>query len=480
MNDQRSTDLRPPIVTIMGHVDHGKTTLLDAIRKTNVVGGEHGGITQHIGAYQITHNNSLITFVDTPGHAAFEKMRSRGAEVADIVVLVVAANDGVKPQTIEAIKHIKRAQKPTIVVITKVDLPNVNIDKVKNELQTAHVSVESLGGDTPAVEVAAPKGKGIPELLEVINLVWDLDPQKSKPNGPLQAIVVESFMDKKRGPIVTVIVKEGTLTVGQKIVVNNETITVKALIDDLGKNIREALPGKPVEILGFKQILEVGTIVTDTNATASQITKPQATLAEIIAKSETAKNKFKVILKADVAGSLEAIEQNIPENVMVLSQSTGEISEKDIDFAKTASAPIIAFNVKVPPALIVHAQRDGVFIKSYDVIYKLLEDLEDVVQTFEMAKAQSKIVGKGKVVASFVKDAKKIAGVKVTSGKITTGDQIIVVRGNTELGNAKIISIKKFKKDVQSVPTGQECGIAIEPNLDFAEGDVIESYGQDL
>ncbi|HSX18622.1 MAG TPA: translation initiation factor IF-2 [Candidatus Saccharimonadales bacterium] len=476
MNNQQIH--RPPVVTIMGHVDHGKTTLLDAIRKTNVAAREHGGITQHIGAYQVEQDGKLITFVDTPGHAAFEKMRSRGVEVADIVILVVAANDGVKPQTTEAIKHIKRAQKPTIVAITKVDLPNLNIDKAKSELQKEGITVEGYGGDVPVVEVAATKGQGISELLEVINLVWELNPQESRPNEPLEAVVVESFMDKNRGAIATVIVRAGTLSLGQKIVVDGDTIAVRALIDDNGKNIKEALPGKPVEILGFKKTLEVGSIVKDTNQTAAQAKKAPATLAEIIAKSEGAKNKFKVIIKADVEGSLEAVLQNLPANVLVLSSSTGQVTDNDIDFAKTASAPIIAFNVKVPPPVANKAERDGVYVKTYDVIYKLLEDIEDVVAGFEQAKAQQKIVGKAKIIASFQIEGKKIAGVKVQSGKITIGDEVIIVRGNSEIGNAKIASIKKFKKEITSVPTGQECGIALNPELEFQEGDIVESYGQ--
>ena len=479
MGKDKLDNLRPPIVTIMGHVDHGKTTLLDAIRKTNVVAGEHGGITQHIGAYQIQENNKPITFVDTPGHAAFEKMRSRGAEVADIVVLVVAANDGVKPQTVEAIKHIKRAGKPTIVAITKVDLPNINIEKAKSELQKEGIVVEGYGGKVPLVEVAAPKGRGVHELLEVINLVWELSPQPSLPNNPLQAVVVESFMDKSRGPIVTVIVKKGTLSVGQKITVDGETITVRALIDDTGANVKEALPGKPVEILGFKSILDVGSIVAEITATFSSAqTQTPATLADIIKKSETAKNKFKVIIKADVAGTLEAIMENLPQNVLVISSATGEVTDRDIAFAKTAHAPIIAFNVKVPGELQKRAERDGVFIRTYDVIYKLLEDIEDVVSGFEAAKAQAKVVGRAKIVASFEIEGKKIAGAKVTHGKISVGDEITLMRGDTEFAKAKITSLKRFKKDFPVVSAGQDCGIGFATILDFQEGDIIESVGQ--
>ena len=477
MNDIQKTSKRPPIVTIMGHVDHGKTTLLDTIRKTKVAAGEHGGITQHIGAYQIIYEGKPITFVDTPGHAAFEKMRSRGAEVADIVILVVAANDSVKPQTVEAIKHIQKAQKPTIVAITKVDLPNINIEKVKKDLQVAGIVIENYGGDVPVVEVAATKGQGIPELLEVIELVWQLNPQPSIPNDPLEAIVVESFMDKNRGAIVTVIVKAGTLKIGQKINVEGETITVKALVDDTGKNVEEAEPGKPAEILGFKKPLDVGSIVKDTILQKVHDVAGPASYADIIAKSENVKNKFKIILKADVAGSLEAILENLPQNALILDSSIGEITNGDIAFAKTAKAPIIAFNLKVPNSIKNQAERDGVIIRSYNVIYELLQDIEDVVIGFEEAKLQAKILGKAKIMATFEIEGMKIAGAKVTHGKLNISDKVNLMRGNKNLGSAKITSLKKFKKDFQTVTNGQDCGIGLAPQLDFQEDDIIESFG---
>ncbi len=477
MEKTKQDFIRPPIVTIMGHVDHGKTTLLDAIRKTNVVAAEHGGITQHIGAYQVTHHGKTITFIDTPGHAAFEQMRSRGAKVADIVVLVVAANDGVKPQTVEAIKHIKKTSCKVIVAITKVDLPNTSVEKVKSQLKGQDVAVEGYGGDIPVVEVAAPKNKGIAELLEVINLVWDLSPAPSLPNDPLEAVVVESFLAKNRGPVTTVIVIIGTLKVGQKIMVDQDSISVRALVDDTGKNIKEAGPGKPVEILGFKKVMEVGGIVTARTVTKNGETRAPATMAEIIAKSEGAKSKFKVIIKADVAGSLEAVLANLPQKAQVISSGTGEITDNDIAFAKTANAPIIAFNIKVPPQTRVNAQREGIYIKSYDVIYKLLEDLEEVVAGFEQAKQETKIVGRAKIVATFTIEGARIAGAKVTYGKLTVGDQIVIRRGQKELGSAKILSLKRFKKNYQEIPAGQDCGIGMEPILDFTEQDIIESFG---
>lgn len=476
----KSNKLRPPVVSILGHVDHGKTTLLDAIRKTNVAAREHGGITQHIGAYQIETNGQLITFVDTPGHAAFEKMRSRGTEVADIIILVVAASEGVKPQTVEAIGHIQKAKKPVIVAITKVDLPDINLDKVKKELQTQGIVVEQYGGDSPVVPLAAPKGKGIAELLEVIGLLWQLNPEQSQPDAPLEAVVVESKLDKNRGPVVTVIVKIGTLRVGQKIMVEGATISVKALIDDHGKNVKEAEPGKPVEILGFKKALDVGSIVSDRINKVKEETLP-ASYADIIAKAQQSKDKFKVIIKADVAGSLEAVLENLPQNVLVLSSTVGEISESDIAFAKVAGAPIIAFGLKANPKIVKEAEREGVLIRSYNIIYELLDDLEDVALGFQAAKEEAKVKGRAKVVATFdIKGSpreadKKIAGCMVTLGRLKVGDEVYLKDKGKEV--AKITSIKRFKKDVEMVSNGQDCGVLLSPVLDFKEGDIIESLG---
>ncbi len=473
----QTENFRPPIVTIMGHVDHGKTTLLDAIRKSNVVAHEHGGITQHIGAYQVIFQGKPITFVDTPGHAAFEKMRSRGADVADIVVLVVDAGDGVKPQTVEAIKHIKSAGKPIIVAITKVDLPNINIEKAKKELEAKGVVIESYGGDAPVVEIAATKGQGINELLELIELVWQISPQQSLINEPLEAVVVESYMDKFKGSMVSVIIKKGILKVGQKIEVDKEIIAVKALTDDLGKNVKEAEPGKPVEILGFKKVLEVGSIIHDVISTYQPQTQKQVSMEDIIAKSQEAKDKFKVIIKADVSGSLEAVIANIPEKIYVVSQSIGEVQPTDVNIAKVASAPILAFNVKISPSVKAQADREKVLIREYKVIYELISDLEDIADSFEAAKHELKIKGSAKIIASFEIDGKKVAGSHISKGKIQTGDSVIVKSQKGDIKETRVVSIKKFKKDVESASAGQECGIAFSANIDFNIGDIIESLG---
>lgn len=473
----KNTKFRPPIVTVMGHVDHGKTTLLDTLRKTKVAASEHGGITQHIGAYQVEYNNQLITFIDTPGHAAFEQMRSRGAEVADIVILTVAANDSVKPQTTEAIKHIQKAQKPIIVAITKVDMPDVNIDKVKKDLQVAGVLVEGLGGDVPVVEVAAPKGKGISDLLEVISLVWQMNPQESKPQEPLSAVVIESFMDKSRGSVVSAIVSTGTLKVGQKITVDNEDVNIRALTDDSGKNIKEAGPSKPVEILGFKKALEVGSIIGEiTQTPKSKEVQIPASYDQIISRAQEAKDKFKIILKADVLGSLEAVLKNLPEKIMVITSSIGDISQNDIGSARAAQAPIIAFNIKVPNQIKSQAEREKVVIHSYNVIYELLNDMADVAEGFTQAKEEAKIKGKAKIVATFDIEGKKVAGAMVTFGKIKLGDRVFLThtRGNTR-EEAKIASLKRFKKDTDTISNGQDCGIIFTPILDFEVGDILES-----
>src|SRR3989344_422777 len=477
MEKDQKQNIRPPVVTILGHVDHGKTTLLDAIRKTNVVAKEHGGITQHIGAYQINFQGNLITFVDTPGHAAFEKMRSRGAEVADIAILVVAANDSVKPQTVEAIKHIKKAGIPVIVAISKTDLPNINLEKVKKDLQKAEIVAEGYGGEVPFVEIAAPKNKGISELLEVIQLIWQISPQESLPKDPLEAVVVESFMDKFRGAIVSVIVKKGTLTIGQNIQVDNEIIKVKALQDDMGKNIKEALPSKPVEILGFKKTLDVGSIVHQIIKTTDAIDKQAASHSDIIAKTLEAKDKFKIIIKADVLGSLEAIKENLPPKVMVISSGVGEVQPTDVSFAKVAKAPIIAFNAKVPNSVSKQADQEHVIIRNYEVIYKLIDDLEEIAKSFVETKHEIKIKGKAQIVAVFNIEGTKLAGSKITNGRISTGDKIILRRGNGEAVESQISSLKKFRKEVKFAEAGQECGVGFQNNLDFKEGDIIESLG---
>lgn len=477
MKDSNKDNLRPAIVTLMGHVDHGKTTLLDAIRKTNVVAREHGGITQHIGAYQIIFQGKPITFIDTPGHEAFEKMRSRGAEVADVVILVVAANDGVKPQTIEAIKHIKNANKPIVVALTKIDLPDINLEKVKKELQAHKVVVESYGGQVPTVEVAATKGQGITELLEVVQLLWHMSAEFSLTSEPLEAIVIESYLDKSRGPVVSAIVKKGTLKIGQKILVDYDSITVRSLTDDQGLRVLEAEPGKPVEILGFKKVLEVGSILHDTVSTKQVTTQQSATHADIIAKLREIKDKFKVIIKADVLGSLEAIQENLPEKILVTSSGVGEVQPTDISFAKVAQAPILAFNVKISNQVQSQAQREHVVIKNYNVIYELISDMQDIAKTYEQAKHEQKILGRAKIVAVFEVDGKKIAGVKVTQGKIKTGDSVFLISSSGVKAEAQISSLKKFKKDVGTVTAGQECGLGLTPNLDFNVGDIVESLG---
>ena len=477
MQKIETKNIRAPIVTIMGHVDHGKTTLLDVIRKTNVVAREHGGITQHIGAYQITHKQSFITFIDTPGHAAFEKMRSRGADVADIVVLVVAANDSVKPQTVEAIKHIKGAGKKVIVAITKVDLPNINIEKVKSDLKANDVLVEDYGGQVPAVEISTPQKKGIDDLLEIINLVWQMNPEPNLENEPLEAVVIESYLDKNRGSVVSAIVKKGTLKVSQKISVDGEIITVKALVDDTGKNLKEAKPSKPVSILGFKKTLDVGSIIYDSIKTQKTKTATTVDHAQLIARGLEVKGKFKVIIKADVLGSLEAIQTNLPEKIKVILSGVGEVQASDVAFAKIAKAPILAFNVKTAPAVLLLTEREHVLIRNYNVIYELVKDLEEISETFQKAKQEAKIRGAAKIIATFTLDGKKIAGVRVTSGKLKIGDQVIVKNEQGAEISSKITSLKKYKKDVESAVAGQECGVGFDQDIDFREGFIIESLG---
>ena len=337
--------------------------------------------------------------------------------------------------------------------------------------------LEEFGGDVPLVEVSASKNKGIDDLLEMVQLVWQISPETSFPHDFLEAVVVEAFLDKNRGPVVTAIVKKGTLKIGQKLTVDDETISVKALINDRGENINEALPGDPVEILGFKKLLGVGSIVHDTNILESSIVQPPATLAEIIAKSQLASDRFKIIIKADVVGSLDAIVANLPERILIVSSGIGEINSTDISFAKVASAPILAFNVKVNPSVRSQADRERVVIKSYRVIYDLLTEIEEVTESFETAKQKQKITGQAKIVAEFDIEGKKIAGVVVTSGKLKLGDRITIGSGLNSGEEIKISSLKKYKKEVEFASQGQECGIGFTPNIDFKVGDIIESLG---
>lgn len=426
---------RPPIVVVLGHVDHGKTTLLDAIRSSDVASGEYGGITQSIGAYQI--NN--ITFIDTPGHEAFSAMRSTGAKVADIAVLVVAANDSVMPQTAESIKIIQEAKIPYIVALNKIDLPEANFDKTVQDLLRHNVLLENYGGDVPFVKISAKKKEGIKELLDLISLLAQMNDIKGDPEAPLEFTVIESKMAKNRGPVSTIIVRNGTIKIGE----NN----VRALLDWQGKNILSAGPGTPVEVLGW-----------------TKVDSGRATLARM-----TTSEDLNLILKTDTNGSLAAILAKIPPNVKLIQNSTGEISDADILLAKSTKAIILGFNVKNSAAKL--AENEKVLVRTYKIIYELLDELSDAANGMLTPVEVEEILGKGEIVAEFPFEKLKIAGIKITEGRIAKGD---LVKINDV--KSKIKSLRVGKDEVNKVEKGKDCGVLLDPQIDFKLGTDIISY----
>lgn len=490
---------RPPVVTIMGHVDHGKTTLLDYIRKTKVTAQEAGGITQHIGAYQIEYNGKLITFLDTPGHEAFTAIRARGARVTDIAVLVVAANDGVMPQTVEAINHAKAAGVPIIVAINKMDLPAANPDRVKQELTEHGLVVEEWGGDTIAVPISALRGDGVEELLEMILLVAEMEDVKADPDSPARGTVIDAKLDRGRGPVATVLISQGTLRVGDSFVVGNYCGRVRALIDDRGQQIKEAKPSTPVEVLGISDVPQAGdsfVVVTD-EQTARQVAEIQqekqrerelsktsrVTLDDLYRRiQEGAVKELNLIIKADVQGSAEAVRSSLEKlsteevRVNVIHQAVGAISESDVLLASASNAVIIGFNVRPEPNARKAAERDGVDIRTYRVIYNLLDDVKAAMEGLLEPEFKEEIVGRAEVRQTFKVPGGVVAGCYVLDGKITRAAQVRVLRDNVIVHEGKIASLRRFKDDVREVTHGYECGIGVERFNDIKEGDVLEAF----
>lgn len=425
---------RPPIVVVLGHVDHGKTTLLDAIRSSDVASGEYGGITQSIGAYQV--NN--ITFIDTPGHEAFSAMRSTGAKVADIAILVVAANDSVMPQTAESIKIIQEAKIPYIVAINKIDLPEANFDKTVQDLLRHNVLLENYGGDVPFVKISAKNKTGIKELLDLISLLAQMNDIKGDPEASLEFTVIESKMAKNRGPVSTIIVRNGTIKIGE----NN----VRALLDWQGKNILSAEPGTPVEVLGW--------------------VKPPI---DLIQNRATTGEDLNLILKADTNGSLAAILAKIPPNVKLIQNSTGEISDADVLLAKSTKAIILGFNVKNYAVKL--AENEKVLVRTYKIIYELLDELSDAANGMLTPIEVEEILGKGEILAEFPFEKLKIAGVKVLDGRFARGDLIKIGEQKS-----KIKALRIGKDEVNKVEKGKDCGVLLDPQIDFKLGTGIISY----
>ncbi|MBI2597368.1 translation initiation factor IF-2 [Candidatus Daviesbacteria bacterium] len=474
---------RTPIVTILGHVDHGKTTLLSYIRQTDMTAKEHGGITQHIGAYQVNHNGKLITFIDTPGHAAFEKMRSRGAKVADIAVLVVAADDGIMPQTMEAIKHIQAAKVPQIIVINKIDLPGLNLkiqsEKIKKQLSDKGILVEEYGGDVPIVPLSAKTGEGVDKLLENILLVAELNEIKGDPSLSPSGVVIEANLDKFKGPVATLLIRNGTLKKGDQILVGGIKGKVRGMFDYALKSVDFAPPSSPVEVLGLEAVPQVGAVLGQL-AEVKQ-TEEVKSLMDKLRQGET--KTLKVIIKADKQGSLEAIiasldKFNIERQVIdYIFSGTGPIGEENIKLAAVVGAIVIGFNVKVASTAQKMAENEHVLIRTYNIIYELLEDVEEVVNTLLEVGQLEEVTGKAEILAEFAHGKEeKIAGCRMLEGVIAKGQRIRVVREGQLIGEVKLKSLKKVKEEVNKVEKGNDCGMLFNPSLDFQIGDIVESF----
>ena len=496
-DDTSKLETRAPIVTVMGHVDHGKTSLLDAIRETKVASGESGGITQHIGASEVDHNGKRIVFLDTPGHEAFTAMRARGAQVTDIAIIVVAADDGVMPQTKEAIDHVRAARVPMIVAINKVDKPDANPDRVKQELADNNVLIEEYGGDVIAVAVSAKQRTGIDDLMEMVLLVADLQDLKANPDRPAIGTIVESKVDKGRGNVATVLVQTGTLKVGDVVSVGRTHGRVRALNNAAGKRVKQAEPASAVEIVGLTGLPEAGDILrvvadekaargaaeTAEIAAAGGEGRTVSTLEEISAQikdSEVA--ELRVVLKTDVQGSLGAIRHSLERlntsevRINILREGAGDINESDINLASASDAVVIGFNTKPDPGALRSIDASGVDVRLYDVIYKLTDDIGLALNGLLTPKLVEQVEGHAEV-RMVIKAGKagNIAGSYVTDGRIVRGGQARLLRAGELLTDTRITSLKRFKDDVREVATGFECGIGLDAE-DIAEGDVIECY----
>ncbi len=490
---------RPPVVTILGHVDHGKTTLLDAIRNTNVAEGEAGGITQHIGAYQVEHKGRLITFLDTPGHAAFTAMRARGAQGADIVILVVAANDGVMPQTREAIAHARAARVPIVVALNKIDRPDANPDFVKRQLAELDLVPDEWGGNTLVVPVSAKQRIGLEDLMEAILLTAEGIDSRANPKGKVIGTVVEAQVDKSRGPVATLLVQNGTLEVGDVIVAGTAYGKLRAMFDFRGRKIRSAGPSTPVQVMGLSEVPEVGELFTryDSEREARAVVEqrkleaaqkaarvPKATLEELFSRVQAGEEKeLRLILKVDVQGSLEPIINSINDlpkgeiKVNILHAEAGNVTDNDVLLASASKAIILGFNVQAESSARRLAEAEGVSIRLYDIIYRLTEDLEKALKGMLEPATREVVVGKANVLAVFtISKVGNIAGCRVTEGEIRRNGKVRVFRNGKQLFDGEIASLKIQKDDVREVRAGYECGIGIRNFNDVQPGDVIECY----
>src|SRR3989338_4347271 len=459
---------RPPIITVMGHIDHGKTTLLDAFRSTNVAAKEAGGITQHIGAYQIDHQGKKLTFIDTPGHAAFCKMRWRGAAVTDLVILVVDAVESVKPQTKECLEHIKVAKVPFLVAINKMDLPNAVPEIVKKDLADNGVLVEGYGGDIVCVPISAKTKKGLPELLEMVLLMAEMQKLTADPKAELKAVVIESTLDPKRGPAATVIVKTGSLKVGQDVFTPETSGRVRNLLDWLHQPLTQALPGDPAQILGFKLVPEVGSVVSDQPISILPVVKQ--------VKIVSSEKKLKLLIKADVAGTLEAIVNNLGDAVELVSQGIGNINESDVLLAQSTGARILAFRVKVSSQAESLAEKEAVLVKSYQLIHELLDDIQDQALKLLEPTIDEQVLGEASILPAFTVKNGQIAGCQVNSGKLSLNDQVHLMREDRLIASSPIKSIFQGKASVDKAKRGEQYGIGFANKLDFLPKDKLVAF----
>jgi translation initiation factor IF-2 len=489
---------RPPVVTIMGHVDHGKTSLLDAIRSTHVAAGEAGGITQHIGAYQVEHDGREITFLDTPGHEAFTAMRARGAKVTDIAVIVVAADDGVKPQTQEAVDHAKEAGVPMLVAVNKIDKEGAQPDRVRAEMSQLGLQPVEWGGDTEFVNVSAKTREGLDDLLETILVMAEVEELRANPDAPASGTVIESKLDPGRGPVVTILIGRGTLEVGDSLVAGADWGRVRAMNDFMGNRVGQALPGEPVEVLGFNGVPEAGEHVraVENERRARQLATERATRlkAEALARRSSKKvsledifkagvQELNLVLKSDVAGSLEAIEDEIAKlpqdevSVNVIRGAVGGVTESDVMLAAASDAVILAFNVRPVGDARAVADREGVEIRHYSVIYRAIEELRDAMQGMLAPEEVEETLGTVEVRQIFrASRVGTIAGCHVTEGRVTRGSKVRLVRDGTVIYDGEIQSLRRFNEDVREVASGYDCGVVLRDFADIKEGDVLEAY----
>jgi len=494
---------RPPVITIMGHVDHGKTSLLDAIRQSNVIATEAGAITQHIGAYQVEVDSRKITFLDTPGHEAFTAMRARGTQVTDIAVLVVAADDGVMPQTIEAINHAKAAEVPIVVALNKIDKPDANPEKVKRQLSDLGLVIEEWGGDTICVPVSAKKKQGIDELLENLLLVADILELKAEHDTPAAGVVIEARLDKSRGPLATLLVQKGILKPSDNIVVSNTWGRVKAMFNDIGKQLKKAEPATPVEVLGLNAVPLAGDsfkVVSNEREARTLLEKQKESQQKVSSRARPLGlsdvstqisagqiKELNIILKTDVQGSIEPIRDSLELlsddkiKVRIIHSGSGGITEGDVLLALASKAIIIGFNSRPEPGAQRLAETEGISIRYYNVIYELIKDVEKALKGLLEPTYTEVVEGQAEVIAIFESGKKgKIAGVAVKEGKVRRDAMARVVRRGERIYESRIISLRRFKEDVKEVATGFECGLRIEGFSDFQIGDIIQTYRQEI